>query len=559
MLSLTLPKLGGELQPQISDLPACKRWLAALPLSNVQSAHSEVRAQLNLLNCFPVAPLERLRIMEHLRETVDFIQGEVAKKYLNKPVPLDKVETTVWGNVRELWQAMAEAYQRCLQASIDGDKEIAEYAALITQRCLRYCGMRMLEQYRAFRQVDEESWRQLHSFYAFAEQKGFAVRPVKDSLNRQTEATTCTAAYVQALLTHLANPYQLSSRQLALLGRWLDKWAVRVPVVPRQPTRTELSPLAVDLAGAAPPAVVAKERPLSEPRYLDMGGLASTIRKRIKFLRKGGAPAEVGLGDDCVQPACEIFLTTLYQHWCEIPVARACVRHAGAGKCEVAFDVAAMHFFIGGEKPFNETGKARALRQEELRDLQMFGYVRTSTGKPALVRADFTSEIWDIQDESALGFCLVRKDASGTRIGNNQLLAARPSDGTGYVLGVVRWVTLTAQGEMHLGMRTLPGAPLAIAARRVALNATETHRFVPAFRLPQIAALQTPDSLVLPLGWFHPGGTVEVNMGDGVRAVKMQTLIEKGADYECVSYLDPRAPAETPRDFIFPQDPRVLL
>jgi hypothetical protein len=353
MLSLTLPKLGGELQPQISDLPACKRWLAALPLSNVQSAHSEVRAQLNLLNCFPVASLERLRIMEHLRETVDFIQGEAAKKYLNKPVPLDKVETTAWGNVRELWQAMATAYQRCLQASIDGDKEVADYVPLITQRCLRYATMQILEQYRAFRQVEEEYWRQLHALYAFAEQKGFAVRPVKDSLNRQAEATTCAAAYVQALLTHLANPYQLSSRQLALMGRWLDKWAVRVAIVPRQPTGVELSSLAVDLAGAAPPAVVAKERPLSAPRYLDTDGLASTIRKRIKFLRKGGVPAEVGLGDDCVQPACETLLTALYQHWCEIPVARATARHAGAGKCEIAFDIAAMHFFISGDKPFN--------------------------------------------------------------------------------------------------------------------------------------------------------------------------------------------------------------
>lgn len=559
MLSLTLPKLGGELQPQISDLPACKRWLAALPLSNVQSAHSEVRAQLNLLNCFPVAALERLRIMEHLRETVDFIQGEVAKKYFNKPVPRDKVETAVWEHVQELWQSMAAAYQRCLQASIDGDKEVADYVALITQRCLRYATMQMLEQYRAFRQVDGESWRQLHSLYAFAEQKGFAVRPVKDSLNHQAEATTCAAAYVQALLTHLANPYQLSSRQLGLVGRWLDKWAVRVAVLPRAPAGGDLSTLALDLAGSAPPAVAAKDKPLSEARYLDTDGLASTIRKRIKFLRKGGAPAEVGLGDDCVQPACETLLTALYQHWCEIPVARASARHAGDGKCEIAFDIAAMHFFIGGEKPFNETGKARALRQEELRDLQMFGYVRTSTGQPALVRADFNAETWDIQDESALGFCLVRKDARGTRIANNQLLAARPSDSAGYVLGVVRWVMLTAQGEMHIGMRTLPGAPQAISARRVALNAAETHRFVPAFRLPPVAALQAPDTLVLPLGWFHPGGSVDVDMGDGVRTVKMQTLIEKGADYECVSFLDPRKPAEVPRDFIFPQDPRVLL
>jgi hypothetical protein len=559
MLSLTLRKLGGELQPQISDLAACKRWLAALPLSNVQAAHGEIGGQLELLNCFPVAPLERLRIMEHLRETVDFVQAEVAKKYLNKPVPFDKAEQAAWNNVLALWQSMAEAYQRGLQACIDGDMEVAEYVALITQRCLRYCAMQMLEQYRAFRELDGESWRQLHALHAFAEKKGFAARPVKDSLNHQVEATTCGAAYVQALLTFLANPYQLSSRQLAQLQRWLEKWAVRVPVLPRQPQNAGLSPLAVDLNGAMPPAVASADSPLAEPRYLDSESLASTIRKRIKFLRKGGAPAEVGLGEDCVAPACEVFLTALYQHWCEIPVPRACARHAGSATAEIAFDVPSMHFFISGEKPFNETGKARALRQEELRDLQMFGHVRTPAEKPSAAQAGFTSETWEIQDESALGFRLARKGASGSRVGNNQLLAVRPSDGAGFVLGVVRWLMLTAQGELHVGVHALPGAPTAIAARRVALNTADKHRFAQAFRLPEVAALQAPESLVLPAGWFHPGGTMDIAEGDEVRGVRMLALIEKGADYERVSFLNPAARNEPPRDFIYPQDPKILI
>lgn len=559
MLSLTLPKLGGELQPQISDLVACKRWLAALPLSNVQAAHAEIGAQLGLLNCFPVAPLERLRIMEHLRETVDFIQAEVAKKYLNKPVPFDQAEETVWRNVLELWQTMAEAYQRCLQAYIDGDKEIADYAALITQRCLRYGAMQMLEQFRAFRELNSESWQHLHALYAFAEQKDFAARPVKDSLNHQLEATTCGAAYVQALLTFLANPYQLSSRQLAQMQRWLEKWAVRVPVLPRQPENAGLSPLAVDLKGATPPAVPTADASLVEPRYLDTESLASTIRKRIKFLRKGGAPAEVGLGDDCVAPACEVFLTALYQHWCEIPVPRSCARHAGSATAEIAFDVPSMHFFISGEKPFNETRKERLLGQEELRDLQMFGRVRTPVRDPSAAQAGFASETWDILDESALGFRLVRKGANGSRVGNNQLLAVRPSDGTGFVLGVAKWLMLTAQGELHVGVHALPGAPTAIAARRAALNSSDKHRFAQAFWLPEMPALQAPESVVLPAGWFHPGGRVDIAEGDEVREVKMLALIEKGADYERVTFVNPAARNEPRRDFIYPQDPKILI
>ena len=62
-----------------------------------------------------------------------------------------------------------------------------------------------------------------------------------------------------------------------------------------------------------------------------------------------------------------------------------------------------------------------------------------------------------------------------------------------------------------------------------------------AFLLPEMPALKAPASLVLPLGWYHPGKTIEIcpvdTAPDQPQTVKLQTLLEKGSDFERVAFV----------------------
>ena len=536
---MNTPALPGSAQsPQFSDAITCKQWLKTLPLTNVPLAHAALTFQVELLNRTPFAPLERLKINELLRDPIAFVQLEMSRKYIGKPLPLETVQLNNWNSVVGLWAALGAAYRLSLQACLENDASVAMHAALITQRCLRYAGLQLLEHYRIYREIEKGMWKQAHELYALAEQRGYAMDVVKDHLNKQTDSATCAASYAQILLTNLADPYRLTPRQLSLLDRWLDKWGVRVTIAATPPEDTSLSLIGVDLASSAPPVIARDDVKLANPRYLDTDRLATTFRKRVKQLRKNEDPAALGLGEDCVQPDCEALLTVLYQHWCEsAPKRRNFTRRSGADKAQVAFGMAAIHFFLNGEKPFKQPGEKEKFSKREIEDLQFFGRISDQTEKMHISQLGFGLETWQIQDESALGFRLARPDKDGMHISLKQLIAIRPADSNTYALGVIKWLIFPPNGGLDIGVRVLPGAPFAIAVRPASLMTDATNKYVQSFQLPDMPVLKETTSLVLPPGWFAPGGLVEIHSREEPITVRLHNLIEKGSDYERVGFL----------------------
>jgi hypothetical protein len=524
--------------PKFSDAFSCKQWLKTLTLTNAPLAHAALTFQVELLNRTPLAPLERLKINELLREPVAFVQQEISRKYLGKPLPLDPMQINNWNSVVGLWAALGAAYRLSLQACLEGDASVAPHSALATQRCLLYIGLQLLEHYRIYSEIEEGLWQQAHELYALAEQQGYAMDVVRDSLNKQTDSATCAASYAQILLTNLADPYRLTPKQLSLLDRWLDKWAVRVTVTAIPPEDTSLSLIGVDLSSSAPAVVMRDDVKLTKPRYLDTDRLATTFRKRIKQLRKEVDPAALGLGEDCVQPDCEALLTVLYQHWFEsAPKRRNFTRRSGADKAQAALGMAAIHFFLNGEKPFKQPGEKENLSTREIEDLQFFGRISNQTEKLQISQLGFGLETWLIQDEGALGFRLARPDKGGMHVTLKQLIAIRPADSNTYSLGMIKWLIFPPNDGLNIGVRILPGAPLAIAVRPAALMTDATNKYVQSFLLPDMPVLKETASLVLPPGWFAPGRLLEIHTGEEHITVKLHTLIEKGSDYERVGFI----------------------
>ena len=143
------------------------------------------------------------------------------------------------------------------------------------------------------------------------------------------------------------------------------------------------------------------------------------------------------------------------------------------------------------------------------------------------------AEAWEIADESAQGFRMVRRAGKdGRRYSHGQLLAVRPSDAKGYLLGQVRWLMAAENGDLHAGVRLLPGVPSALAVRATGLN-VQDQSYVQGLALS--AAAEAPPSLVLPAGWFKPKRVVEVRT-EGTSRVRLLETLERGLDYERVSY-----------------------
>src|ERR1700744_360527 len=95
MSSFDLPLISADARPDFTDARSCAEWLQALPLINVAPSHGRLLGELEELNCYDMPAAERLKVLELMREPVNFVQTEHAKKIVNRAVPLARPERAI--------------------------------------------------------------------------------------------------------------------------------------------------------------------------------------------------------------------------------------------------------------------------------------------------------------------------------------------------------------------------------------------------------------------------------------------------------------------------------
>jgi hypothetical protein len=524
MTTLAVPE-GSSLA--FTDSAACERWVEQLPLTNIQQTHRLLKSQVGALRDARLPALERLRILEALRQPIAFVQAEYSNRCLGKPLPLDSGEQAAWHEVMALWKAVAGNYQDCLAAYRSGDFTLASHAALITSRVMRTIGCQMIDCYRVYRHVPGELWSELHALYLAAEQYGFLHASVPDALRGGAAETSCAGAYLSVLLAHLANPYGLSGRQLGFVLRWLEKWA-GLPKLGRQPSPVSPVPvLAVDLDRVSGAILAHDLDAASNIRYLDVEPLAKALRQTITALKQGQTPARLGLGTDAHQPGCESLLMLLYVQWCRAGTGRIEEREPADEDADVCFGIAAAYHQLRGAGEVRQPGE---LTSREKRDLDTFGYVvraRHEVTNPG----QFPFENWKIGNCSPSGFmCVLHEPQGPGRVAHNQIILVRRGTPSEFRVGIIQWVRVEANGDLRCGVRLFPGKPSAVTVRpaeaKQAVNGYER-----ALLLAPDALTATPATLMLPPGWFQCGAFIEV-VTDRHQVATMLTLLEKGSDFD---------------------------
>lgn len=534
MTDLQLPALSDDASPEFSDSVSAKAWLEHLPLANVVAAQHQLLAQMDEFNRYAAKGANRLATLEVLREAVHFVEIEQARRFTNRALPMAEAETAVFDETLGLWERMRLGYLRCLQALLADEQGMRTHAGLVCQRVLAYTGLKMFHYHRAYRQVPAREWRELHLGYARAEKLGVTEEPVKDYLNRDVNDTSTRVAYMRAVLLGMANPNELSQRQLTFVAFLLERWAEKAELQAESVAdEVDLPQLAVDLASEACPERGAKA---AEPRYVDVKRLAKSLRNRIGLLRKGESPAKLALGEDCVQPSCEQLLVFLYRQWCQARPPRDPERKRSNDMAQCCTELPAIHYYVSG-RVFRQPGEAKELTAQQRAEMEAFGRLRTSAEDDYSVVHGFLLEHWKVEDETAQGLRMLRGAGNpGHRHSHGRLVGVKPGDSKNFLLGQFRWLMQNDAGDIYAGVRLLPGLPAATAVRATGLNVKDA-QWVQALSLTAVAAVNAPPSLVLPTGWFKPKRVVEVFIeGQGALRVRLNEMIERGTDYERAAY-----------------------
>ncbi|MGB0126607.1 MAG: hypothetical protein WBP72_03135 [Rhodocyclaceae bacterium] len=531
--TFALPPLNKDEPPVFANSTACREWINGLHLANPAQVQGQLAEQVDRLNRYALGAGERLRVLELLREPVAFVQAETAKRFAARPLPLAAQEQAAFEANVALWQAMCAGYQHCLEAALDGDADVLADVVRIVQRALWALNGEQLDLCRASYDLGPGYWRRLHGTFAVGEQLGAAEQPVGDLL-MESRGTTAHAAYVFAVLLHAASPYELSARQFNLVQRWLLRWSGKVKLRGSAPQNFKLPPLVVDVAGDRPGSQVAAAD--GNLRWLDVDGLAHSIKKRIAALHKGTAPAALGLGEDCSQPDCELLLRHIYERCCKGSVARSQTRRPGSGACKLVAGFEAIYYFVAGK--LFEQPQVDEFSKRQRDEIALFGQRAKRFEDSYAQEHGFRMEAWEMPDESPSGMRLSRPLAEeGARIALGQLLAVLPPAASGLRLGVVRWRTVT-ESDLRIGVRLLPGIPQPATVCATGLTSVVGPRCRPGFLLPNVDALNQPPSIVFPAAAFRADRIVEI-MADQVQQVRVSRIVERGQDFERAEYRKP--------------------
>ncbi len=518
------------------DIPSGSAYLARLPLANPAASEQQLLQFLEALLADPPPADTLLSLLEQARVPLCFVEEEMARRYHNKPLPLGKEERSNFELVLSAWELMRNAYERCAQMAepMAKDPQFFGLVATVLHRCIYYAGMVILEHYRARRELPAGVWADLHGYFAKAEEWGVSCMPIEDGLENNLQSTHCAAAYVTLLLIDVASPYSNSVRNLNLIRRWAGMWAPLVSVH-EVSDDLEAPPYIIELQKDSPlHATNTNENIGVDARGLDTSRLGLQISHMQSQLRQRLTPSQLGLGEETSSYVLGL-LEHLARPWTQAASPRRFRRFAAVGKARIAVSFEAIHFYVSGAD-FVQSDAASAYSRGDFDKLFTFRDNANPNAALALrASQDYPVDEWAVINHSANGFRLARTVA-GQKIAHSQLLSICPHDGDTFLLAQASWLMEESDSSLLLGISVLPGSPKGIAARQHDPLEPGRFRFMRAFLLPPVSAIDEEASLVLPKNIYQASQIMDLQSEAQTFSVRLKRILLRGVDFDRVSF-----------------------
>lgn len=537
-----LPALTTDRLPEFVDQDSCRKWLAGLPLTNVTLVQARLNYQLRLLNRYPLDAGERLKILELLRDPIDFVQEQYLQRYAGRPLPFDTPAQAAFDAGQALWQELLTGYLHCLRATLENAaaEESSPHltGSLATTRALLAMSAIYLGACRANFLTAPMFWRQVHAIFHAAEELKVTQLPVEDKLRRNLKATAASV-YVEMLLLAAASPLELRSRQLSLVADWAQRWAEKVSILQQPPADRRTPPLCVDLDSDQTAAFQSQPANSAALRWLELSGLRKSIKKRLVLLAQGESPQALHLGAGCVQPACAALLGRVYQCWCRGGLKQSAIKSDRRVKssCHLVSGFESILHSLTGQKSLDRD-RSIYLSTHQHEEIATFGRVTRHRDDGKAETPGAILEEWRIVDQDAAQLQLERHlGAPGNALVGAQLVAVRMQNSEEFMLGKVSWIAVNASRDGLIArIQLFPGRPAAMTLRSPDPGSRGAQCARGLF-LPDVGQLGAAASVIAPPGWFAADRIVSCEMPThGSRRLRLDRLSERGADFEQIAF-----------------------
>jgi hypothetical protein len=406
--------------------------------------------------------------------------------------------------------------------------------------------------------VPENLWLELHQLYRIGCQFQLQNLSVRDELASQTQKLSIEQTYVVALLLGASRCNQLRQNQIARLAEVLEPWSQWIKL---QPAKLDngLFAIAPDLDTG--PRYRSKFLAEQQERLLgiDPQPLVMAIENHLQQSadKVSPLPIPVGLNLDTLQH--------LHAAWGQA-AERSFQRTVGHGTLTLCVGMSALHFYLGGQRSFNDILKKPGARPAQFsatdptaraKDQWRHAFDAAPHGTadtllpyeeieyPHLQNDDsheasdrqqhFPTYALPVINHSPGGYCLAWPGAVPAELQAGEMVGIEDTAGQGWSIAVVRWIRQVRGGGTQMGIEQV--APCAEPCGLQLIRSHDEHsQYLRGLLLPAISAIDLPATLLTPRLPFQEGNKVLINTNGEERRAGLERRVASTNSFNQFAY-----------------------
>lgn len=568
-MDLNIPSQDRPAETSVMTSPRkVKRWLEELRLTDLRETARQFFTGLRDCNRLLMPAKQRYEIMELLRPTARMILDHFGKRYLSLSLPLPERLQRVSDLHHRFIDELAFGYKIVIADDVGGNSKVSEKLfARATERAMFYLSERLLRTTQMYHVPPPLLWKDLHSLYLVAEQRGLLTLMVPNGELAVVGQYTIADAFRRTLAFGLARPETLGRADAERVFEVLEQWASSVSISERGGPRPK-TPFRVNLSIDQGPTYreYVYTRAGTDLRAVDLSPLKDLVNDALAEAQEH-EKSSVGQNQ-----LTSIALRRLLLNWSK-RAKRRWVRTEVQHAVLVAVGLREIHLGISDELEFIDDEENDALRLS-LQGLPMEARERTisrhdsnyyinhphAVGEvencahwdvlpgdspltqiykaelhrrnPLLKRSTEATEGWSIVDSSEGGFALHCDCDPSSKPHIGEAIAIRDlhaGDLGTWRVGVVRWLRFHDDNTFSLGAETLSDNGIAILAEQPgSINDAPDQQ---CLLLPNQHADQEGANLLAPAHMYSTGDAITLRLLDRDVSVELRSLLEETGSF----------------------------
>jgi cyclic-di-GMP-binding protein len=507
---LRIPQVADKLDPNFQTHKVyVEEWTEGLPFADPLRVFRLLYDRVDALNHAPVKPATRAELLEViLLPYTRMVARHSRLAGQQSAVAFERYRDEA-DAARQVAQQFALGYKLLLLETANrrsgfGGQRLARLAAQRATQCLAYL---LLHGYHQYLPSVEQVWPELYELYTYAAEQDFAQAPSRAIGQRPELGDSISLTYARVILIGATDPLHLPYGHVWRVFDYLTSVKATIRIHPVAAAQVEATTLIL-CADEVPRRAAEMTAGLPDNSWLlSPQPVSQALQKLPAFER---------------DPTLRLVANTLAS-----PAQRRSPRMPDAGMLRLAVGLSTVHHFSGGEATLAVAPRPSKVEGGDgTIDIEEFG---PDEVRP--LRSIYSNDIWEIENRSSSGACLVRNRRSlsaplvGALVGVQATQESTDNSSTPWAIAVVRWLAVKNDGEHRIGIELLSSNARPVQIRVKHEDDDATSRTHPALVLA--SEDKSIINMVAPSGIYAKGRVVSAMLGQQTIGLKMSGLNER--------------------------------